>query len=63
MTRSPPLCNLIERKADIWELPSCSRIHAAIGKLEAPEIGLESWQPDSDGRGKAKTGMRIYLVS
>ncbi|EJD06942.1 WD40 repeat-like protein [Fomitiporia mediterranea MF3/22] len=43
--------NLIESSlADVWELPSCSRIHAAIGKVEAPEIGLKSWQIDSDGR-------------
>ncbi|EJD06963.1 WD40 repeat-like protein [Fomitiporia mediterranea MF3/22] len=43
--------NLIESSlADVWELPSCSRLHAAIGKVEAPEIGMKSWQIDSDGR-------------
>ncbi|KAL5526418.1 ASA1_1 [Sanghuangporus sanghuang] len=54
--------NLIESSlADIWELPSCSRLHAAIGKPEAPEIGMKSWQIDRDGRGNAKTGILMSL--
>ncbi|KAL5486154.1 ASA1_1 [Sanghuangporus weigelae] len=54
--------NLIESSlADIWELPSCSRLHAAIGKPEAPEIGMKSWQIDSDGRDNAKTGILMSL--
>ena len=46
----------------MWELPSCSRIHAAVGKLEAPEIGMTSWSIDSDGR-NAKTGMHAFILS
>ncbi|KAL5525622.1 hypothetical protein ACEPAG_6958 [Sanghuangporus baumii] len=54
--------NLIESSlADVWELPSCSRLHAAIGKPEAPEIGMKSWQVDSDGRSNAKTGILMSL--
>ncbi|KAL5525641.1 hypothetical protein ACEPAG_6977 [Sanghuangporus baumii] len=54
--------NLIESSlADIWELPSCSRLHAAIGKPEAPEIGMKSWQIDSDGRSNAKTDILMSL--
>ena len=38
-------------------------MHAAIGKLEAPEIGMKSWKVDNDGRGNAKTGMQTVILS
>lgn len=41
-------------QADVWELPSRERLHAAIGKANsesAPEEILSS-----DGRGSSKTG-------
>ncbi|KAH8118214.1 WD40 repeat-like protein [Phellopilus nigrolimitatus] len=47
--------------ADVWELSSCKRVHAAVGKLEAPEIGMKGWEPDRDGRGQAKTGILMSL--
>ncbi|PAV16243.1 WD-40 repeat-containing [Pyrrhoderma noxium] len=54
--------NLIESSvADIWLLPSCTRLHAAVGKVDAPEIGMKSWEPESDGRGNAKTGILMAL--
>ena len=28
--------------------------------MDAPEIGMKSWEPDSDGRGNAKTG-ELYI--
>ncbi|KAI5114919.1 hypothetical protein M0805_009651, partial [Coniferiporia weirii] len=54
--------NLVESSlADIWELASCRRVHAAVGKLEAPEMKMEGWQPEGDGRGKTKTGILMSL--
>lgn len=47
----------------MWELPSCTRLHAAIGRLESPEQDPGVWQAESDGRGNAKTGACEHLVS
>ncbi|KAH7928224.1 WD40 repeat-like protein [Leucogyrophana mollusca] len=44
--------NLVESSlADIWTLPSCQRVHAAIGKPEEPDTAF------SDGRSGSKTGI------
>lgn len=49
-------------QADIWTLPSCQRLHAAVGKVGALPSSAEL--VSSDGRGSAKTGtflLRLIL--
>ncbi|KZP31812.1 WD40 repeat-like protein [Athelia psychrophila] len=54
------LPNLIESSnADIWTLPSCQRVHAAIGKDRSLSIAEEILS--SDGRGSAKTGLIMSM--
>ncbi|KAG7450737.1 WD40 repeat-like protein [Guyanagaster necrorhizus] len=49
--------NLIKSsEADIWSLPSCSRVHAAIGKQESNGPILST-----DGRGNQATGIIMAL--
>ncbi|SJL05265.1 uncharacterized protein ARMOST_08631 [Armillaria ostoyae] len=51
------LPNLVESsEADIWSLPSCSRVHAAIGKQERNGPILST-----DGRGNQATGIVMSL--
>ncbi|SJL05305.1 uncharacterized protein ARMOST_08671 [Armillaria ostoyae] len=51
------LPNLVESsEADIWSLPSCSRVHAAIGKQESNGPILST-----DGRGDQATGIIMSL--
>ncbi|KAK0208026.1 WD-40 repeat-containing protein [Desarmillaria ectypa] len=51
------LPNLVESsEADIWSLPSCSRVHAAIGKQESNGPILST-----DGRGNQATGIIMSL--
>ncbi|KAK0433421.1 WD40-repeat-containing domain protein [Armillaria borealis] len=51
------LPNLVESsEADIWFLPSCSRVHAAIGRQESSGPILST-----DGRGNQATGIIMSL--
>ncbi|KAK0245425.1 WD-40 repeat-containing protein [Armillaria nabsnona] len=51
------LPNLVESsEADIWSLPSCSRVHAGIGKQESNGPILST-----DGRGNQATGIIMSL--
>ncbi|KAK0232842.1 WD-40 repeat-containing protein [Armillaria fumosa] len=51
------LPNLVESsEADIWSLPSCTRVHAAIGKQESKGPVLST-----DGRGNQATGIIMSL--
>ncbi|KAK0506524.1 WD-40 repeat-containing protein [Armillaria luteobubalina] len=51
------LPNLVESsEADIWSLPSCTRVHAAIGKQESNGPILST-----DGRGNQATGIIMSL--
>lgn len=56
------LPNLVESsEADVWSLPSCSRIHAGVGKSKDGPI------LSNDGRGDRKTGiimsLHLYRIS
>ncbi|KIM84143.1 hypothetical protein PILCRDRAFT_818460 [Piloderma croceum F 1598] len=54
------LPNLIESSlADIWALPSCQRVHAAIGKDRALSSPMDILS--SDGRGSTKTGLIMSM--
>jgi len=56
--------NLVESSlADIWTLPSCQRLHAAIGKAGVASNPIELLS--DDGRGSTKTGiiMAMHLFS
>lgn len=55
-TSKSPVLNFL--KADIWSLPSCQRVHAAIGKDKSISVAEEILS--SDGRGGGKTGACIY---
>ncbi|KAK0446436.1 WD-40 repeat-containing protein [Desarmillaria tabescens] len=51
------LPNLVESsEADVWSLPSCNRVHAAIGKQESNGPILST-----DGRGNQATGIIMSL--
>ncbi|THH01402.1 hypothetical protein EW145_g6921 [Phellinidium pouzarii] len=50
--------NLVESSlADVWQIPSCRRMHAAIGKLEGSEMSTK--EDESHGRGKVRTDHNI----
>ena len=47
-------------QADIWTLPSCQRVHAAIGKDRTSSTPVDMLS--SDGRGNTKTGTELSLA-